>query len=385
MDIICEKSLQDILEKIDLRDISFFTEDGSIRILDIGKRNWWGGPDFIDASILLNNSSKLYGDVEVHVYKNDWFRHRHHEDRHYKNVILHIFLVNDGENKTFNKYSNIKIIEINLVKTLGMKTLESLLNVRGFVVEVKKDVLWELALRRLKRKGERIITEGFWPSLAEALGYVANKIPMSILAKDFLSRLKTFPVNYNFDTILAYLLGRAGILEIELEDSFFLYLKNMWNYVFKLSPLLSYYDWYWNTRITNNPVNRIVAFAGIFHNYPDLPNILKHTEMEKIEEFLKVRAEGYWKEHLCFGRDSKPRKYLIGSHRRRDIVVNVFFPYLYVCGRGKEVESFYRFYPGLQWNRFTLRYKNLLREGGLDKFAWAHQGILELSFGSLGY
>ena len=49
------------------------------------------GPDFKDASILLNDK-KITGDVEIHFRTEDWNRHYHHKDPNYNRVVLHVVL-----------------------------------------------------------------------------------------------------------------------------------------------------------------------------------------------------------------------------------------------------------------------------------------------------
>lgn len=60
-----------------------------INILSPGRHNHSDGPDFLDASIMLNGKL-LSGDIELHVKPLDWFHHKHHLDHAYDNCILHV-------------------------------------------------------------------------------------------------------------------------------------------------------------------------------------------------------------------------------------------------------------------------------------------------------
>jgi hypothetical protein len=66
--------------------------------IKINNRGTWNrfspGPDFKNASIRIGNIT-WYGDVEIHVKASDWFKHKHHLDPNYQNVILHVVMEND--------------------------------------------------------------------------------------------------------------------------------------------------------------------------------------------------------------------------------------------------------------------------------------------------
>ena len=62
-----------------------------IEVLDVGRLNMDGGPDFCNAKIKLNGVT-YSGDVEIHRTVFDWFQHQHQEDPRYNKVILHVVL-----------------------------------------------------------------------------------------------------------------------------------------------------------------------------------------------------------------------------------------------------------------------------------------------------
>jgi hypothetical protein len=68
------------------------TIDGkTVSVLDVGRLNTDGGPDFLHARVRLGHIT-YEGDVEIHRTIVDWFRHQHQEDPRYNKVILHVVL-----------------------------------------------------------------------------------------------------------------------------------------------------------------------------------------------------------------------------------------------------------------------------------------------------
>ena len=62
----------------------------SIHVLDVGNHNEnESGPDFLMASIKIDGVV-WHGHVEIHVKASDWYKHQHHKDKNYNNVILHL-------------------------------------------------------------------------------------------------------------------------------------------------------------------------------------------------------------------------------------------------------------------------------------------------------
>ncbi|MBN1446794.1 MAG: DUF2851 family protein [Bacteroidetes bacterium] len=70
----------------------FHTRGGAqVRVLDAGRRNRHDGPDFLDATVVIDGVLQR-GAIEVHVRERDWERHRHHENPRYGDVVLHVAL-----------------------------------------------------------------------------------------------------------------------------------------------------------------------------------------------------------------------------------------------------------------------------------------------------
>jgi len=72
-------------EKTDLK-----TTDGQVLLIKHpGYHNLNAGPDFQHGKIKVDNLNWV-GHVEIHYQSSDWFKHQHHQDLAYDNVILHV-------------------------------------------------------------------------------------------------------------------------------------------------------------------------------------------------------------------------------------------------------------------------------------------------------
>ncbi len=60
-----------------------------VEIIRTGEANSDAGPDFRRAVVRINGIL-MRGDVELHRLNSDWYSHRHHTDRNYNSVVLHV-------------------------------------------------------------------------------------------------------------------------------------------------------------------------------------------------------------------------------------------------------------------------------------------------------
>jgi len=74
----------------------WFTSSGrKLGVIEPGRWNRGSGPDFREA-ILELDGERISGDVELHLYREDWWRHGHHLDPAFSGVILHVVLFAGG-------------------------------------------------------------------------------------------------------------------------------------------------------------------------------------------------------------------------------------------------------------------------------------------------
>ncbi|MEX0325209.1 MAG: DUF2851 family protein [Puniceicoccaceae bacterium] len=74
----------------------WMTQDGrELKVRSPGLWNRGSGPDFREAVLEMDGEVRV-GDVEIHLYREDWWRHGHAMDPGYNKVILHVVLFGGG-------------------------------------------------------------------------------------------------------------------------------------------------------------------------------------------------------------------------------------------------------------------------------------------------
>jgi ribosomal protein S17E len=87
---IKEDFLQYIWQSLKFDLLQLVTTTGeSITLLDNGYLNTNAGPDFINGRIKIDDILWV-GSIEIHIRSDDWYKHNHHLDERYDNVILHV-------------------------------------------------------------------------------------------------------------------------------------------------------------------------------------------------------------------------------------------------------------------------------------------------------
>lgn len=66
-----------------------------LRVRHPGRWNRGAGPDFEEAVLVIGGEERI-GDIELHLYREDWWRHGHQLDPAYDRVVLHVVLFAGG-------------------------------------------------------------------------------------------------------------------------------------------------------------------------------------------------------------------------------------------------------------------------------------------------
>lgn len=154
----------------------------SFRIINKGTYNLGDGPDFLNASVEIDDII-WHGAIEFHIKSSDWYLHNHHNDIAYDETILHIVLEYDKEviqnnriiptleihelieNSHFRKFNNVDVLKNPIVCSPNIKEVEPI-----YLELLKSNVI----ISRLKRKVE-IYKSNFFK----------DQVLYSLLAKSF--------------------------------------------------------------------------------------------------------------------------------------------------------------------------------------------------------
>ena len=212
------------------------TTDGRVvEILSVGEHNRDAGPDYSHARVRIDGKEWV-GNIEIHVCSSDWTKHKHHLDKAYDNVILHV--VRTADKPVWNaKGELVPQCELNyptdkdylsalfasaqqMDSAVGrIGCAEQLLHEPGLLTEGWRKALLYKRLECKRASIERLleITKGSWEhalyiSLARNFGFHTNSLPFEQLA------INT-PLSYlqkhrnSLFQLTAMLMGQAGLLE----------------------------------------------------------------------------------------------------------------------------------------------------------------------------
>ncbi len=335
--------------------------DGSLlRIIGGGSWNNAAGPDFKQATLLFDNQL-CRGDVEVHLYSSDWFKHKHHRDPAYEAVILHVVWQNDLQKEQMP----LRIKTFELCRHLLPSWQQLLSDVEEAFYPYSRQlppgscalqwalldnqkvgaVLKNAALARFDSKGKQLwqkcvklgVEQCLYEEFFAALGYANNRQAFKELASQAsLTRLRSHPLP---EQRRAILFGMAGLLPDptmeKVQPGFQEPLNRHWSYWWQSG--LQKLDLHWR-RDAGRPCNSVQRRlqAGILWleqvNWaPDewLKECLCQAENSKqlwrsLSTF--VEADELWRGSKDFCRRLRPPSALLGLSRRIDLAMNVLLP-----------------------------------------------------------
>ncbi|HEX7904591.1 MAG TPA: DUF2851 family protein [Chitinophagaceae bacterium] len=374
------------------------TLDGeAIQVLLPGHYNTNQGPDFTNAKIKIGTTTWA-GTIELHVKTADWKKHKHHSDKNYKNVILHVVWEDD---ETRNA---VPVLELkSRVSRLLLHRYNELMQTTGFIPCEKnitsiKDITWKswqerLLAERLLRKAKTIETflqqnnyhweETFWWLLARNFGMkvnadafesVARSIPINILAKQ----------KYQVHQIEALLLGQAGLLKEAAEEDYPQLLQKEYKFQESkhgLHPIHLPLH-FLRMRPGNFPTVRLAQLAMLVHESAHLFSKIKEAgSVKDVKRWFDVTANDYWHYHYRFDETSPYKKKKLGEVMIDNIIINTIAPVLFAYGSYHGEQKYKD--KALQWLGETSAEKNVITKGfqelGIkNETAFDSQALIEL-------
>ena len=295
------------------------TTDGkTVEILDVGAHNRDAGPDYSHARVRIDGKEWV-GNIEIHVCSSDWTKHRHHLDKAYDNIILHV--VRTADKPVWNsKGELVPQCALNYPSDKDYLTalfaaaqqMDSAVGRIGCAEQLLHDPQlmtegWRKTLLRKRMECKRAsvmrlleITKGSWEhalyiSLARNFGFHTNSVPFEELA------INT-PLSYlqkhrnSLFQLTALLLGQAGLLEGEderLEDEGLVKEYAFMRAKFGLTPLDASVWKHARLRPQNSPELRIRQFAQLMYQSENLlSKILDTDDLKELEALFRVSQIG---------------------------------------------------------------------------------------------
>jgi len=337
------------------------TEGNNIEVISPGEYNRDSGPDFFSTRVRIGDTMWV-GNAEVHINSSDWYRHGHHADQAYNNVVLHIVAKTDKQAVTA---SGIVVPEVvpSIPDGVCQKYLEYVNN--HLLIACQNDLhridrylmthwLNCLAIERLQAKTEAIEKslaetgndweESLYRLVARYFGarvntdnfeMLARALPLKLLRKHSDNRLQ----------VEALLYGMAGMLSGELfreavNDTYFRELMREFRVLRSKYSLIPMHGWLWKfhrLRPAGFPTVRLSQLAGLVcRQRPMFSEILEATTAGELKVLLDNPASDYWTDHYTFGKSSAKRSGHAGVAVIDVLIINVIVPMLFVYGRNRD-------------------------------------------------
>ncbi len=333
-------------------------------VLDPGEWNLEAGPDFLNATLLLQPGARqLRGDVEIHVHPSDWDAHSHQADPAYARVIAHVTWFAGPAPRTLPAGVCALTLAGPILANPGLSLDDIDLKAyphaalpaspRPCAALLRNDPDRALALLaaaghyRLSLKAERLRArlaqagdrhQVFYEEVMAALGYKHNQTPFRALAR----LLPAASLGISRETAFARLLGAARLLpqpDLAPDDEGRRFIRTLWDLWWREASETLPEDVTWrlhNLRPQNAPVRRLAAAAALFSGPSDALHDLGRLAGETGEvwharalDCMESRCRWpFWNQRLAFA--SPPRAEhgisLLGESRAAAIITNVAVP-----------------------------------------------------------
>lgn len=340
------------------------TQNEELQIVSVGQHNTNSGPDFFNAQLKIGEQLWA-GNVEIHIKSSDWFVHNHEQDTTYDNVILHVVwehncdvfrqdnseiptleLRNHINKKLFENYKTLfsnqnrwincendfaqvdTFIIDNWLERMFLERLERKSNtIQDLLIDSKNN--WEVVLFKLLAKNFGVKVNG------DAFFSLAHSINFSIIRK----------VQSKPEQLEALLFGQAGLLEVEVQDPYYLNLVKEYQFLkqkFQLDNLHVLPLQFFRLRPPNFPTIRLSQLAMLYHRHQNLfSKVMALQTLEELYEVFDVSTTTFWNTHYTFEKQSKASIKKLTKSFIDLLVINTILPlkFCYAKHGGQQVEE----------------------------------------------
>lgn len=313
----------------------FHTVDGlPVSVINPGTLNTAGGPDFFNASVEIDGS-RWVGNVELHVRASDWFRHGHHADPAYDNVVLHVVRNSDAEVRRRTDGSVIPQMILECAENLSKEQLENdicssadKLPCAGFVDKLPKvfvsDCFTRMAYERMQQKAQHVLErleqngnnweETIYQILARALGHGRNADAMEQLSRVIPLKILLSKRDDLFQ-LYSILAGRAGLLSDDDND---VNARREYEFFCRKFAELGCGEpivWQWRVRPAVAPKRLVMLLADVLHYDADVLRRIKNAYADGPEN--------------VFAGVGPASSVLFGENTVSHLVINVLVPVMF--------------------------------------------------------
>jgi len=355
------------------RTQSCFENSGhQVRVLHPGRLKSERGPDFQSARFELDGV--IYqGDVELHCRAKDWYRHQHHLDAAYANVILHLICAgHEKPEKVISRISGQEILTLGLpVPDVPVQSFHPARRCRpGKVLrKILLQRMQNLAIHRFELKIQQFISAGaacsdrqiFHENLMRVLGYPGNCDAFQILAQRldyswFMLWKQRFGLN--FLDLFAIFAGQASFLKLNGVDDYCdsLIRRHRFYQPYLNSVPLDENQWLFaRVRPSNHPHFRLAGWAWLAGAGGDSPlesfqeMLIQRLEtqilLRELTHFFTLPCPEYWRSHYALMRHTQGHghKSFFGIARIMEILINVILPFFAFQAKKSGSHGFYQY------------------------------------------
>ncbi len=400
-----ERLLQYIWQFQHFNTSTLITEQEDVlQIIKTGSLNTNQGPDFLNATIKLNEIT-LAGNIELHIKSSQWHQHNHSTDKNYKNIILHIVWQNDEQIKDANGKEIPTLVLQNLVPKVLLDRYELLIKDTpslpcSHYLPALSSIGWlswkeRLATERLLAKAElglELFTsnnnnweETFWHLLAYNFGLKVNADFFKQIAQTI--TVTTLAKHKNqIHQLEALLLGQANLLNEDFDNKYATMLQKEYAFLKKKYSLKTIQGscLFLRMRPANFPTIRLAQLAMLISNSSHLFSKIKEiNNIKDVQDLFNITCNDYWHYHYTLIDETtryEPKK--LGKQMIDNIIINTVVPVLFAYGHYL-AENNYKL-KAMHWLQAIKPEKNNITKQWEDyeienKSAFDSQALIQLS------